>query len=49
LSDMKRREFISLLGDAIPVAEGPAGYVDRILRGASRPTSYASARRCSPM
>jgi hypothetical protein len=40
---MKRREIIMLLGGAIPVAESPAGYVDRILRDASPPTSYASA------
>ena len=29
-----RREFITLLGGATPVAESPAGYVDRILREA---------------
>jgi hypothetical protein len=40
---MKRGEFIMLPGGAIPVAESPAGYVDRILRDASRPTSFASA------
>jgi len=28
------REFITLLGGATPVAESPAGYVDRILREA---------------
>jgi hypothetical protein len=32
---MKRGEFIMLPGGAIPVAESPAGYVDRILRDAN--------------
>ena len=29
---MRHREFITLLRGATPVAESPAGYVDRILR-----------------
>jgi hypothetical protein len=40
---MKRREIIMLIDGAIPVAESSSGYVDRILRDASRPTFYASA------
>jgi len=44
---MRRREFITLLGGATPVAESPAGYVDRILREAD-PGIPAPSRR-SPM
>ena len=40
--DSTRRAFVTLLGGAIPVAESPAGYVDRILRDAN-PTQSAMA------